>query len=346
MTMERNTAHEETLKDVGFTIFEEIYELGFFGWQPGFMPGDVTLDNLKSAKHIVECVDEDQMPPEIVETEKLNANLPTRFLTLPPQEHANRFPYNKFDIASLYVAKAKRGVDLDTVDFMFGGSTLEFLANKKNPEKPGAFYAAVLVPSTNIVMVKKVDDYIQNYADPGFQFSRLVTGRRFEDVEYVDYMFEHMQTIQMDGHKVFFKGESDAIHKPDGGTCVPVETKANNPWFWGTKVMFQLISNGSSLMIHGKKGRGGYLNHVRPYTLKEMCETSTKDVSISSLEQNLRDCLNTLRDAKESVLADGSVHVIHFANNEMQLRKYQGKDQEKIALFPNEEVCKELFESD
>ena len=55
--------------------------------------------------------------------------LPKRFLSVPADEHDNKFPFGKQDAVTLHVAACHRAIDFSKVDFAFGGSTLEMLAN-------------------------------------------------------------------------------------------------------------------------------------------------------------------------------------------------------------------------
>ena len=72
-------------------------------------------------------------------------------------------------------------------------------------------------------------------------------------MDTVDYLDGDMHTMKIGKRwTVLFCAEVDA--KDDDGS--PVEVKASNPHYWGTKVMFQMISSGSSRLCHGEKSRG------------------------------------------------------------------------------------------
>jgi hypothetical protein len=60
-------------------------------------------------------------PPKLVPL--TTQQLPKSFEDLAPQqEHANKFPYGYYYVASLYVATKHRGMDMNEIDFVFGGS--------------------------------------------------------------------------------------------------------------------------------------------------------------------------------------------------------------------------------
>ncbi len=64
----------------------------------------------------------------------------------------------------------KRGVDLNQVDFCFGGSTLQMLATKDASDP----YFACRIPGTKCILVTKKKQYEFDLADLGFQFERCV----------------------------------------------------------------------------------------------------------------------------------------------------------------------------
>ena len=61
---------------------------------------------------------------------------------------------------------------------------------------------------------------------------------------------EHLHVMNVGTYRVFFRAEVDAVNGGDGD---PVEVKASNPRYWGTRVMFQVISSGSTRLLSPQK---------------------------------------------------------------------------------------------
>ena len=72
---------------------------------------------------------------------------------------------------------------------------------------------------------------MQNYADTGFQFQRLVTGGRI-DGRHGHMKHESMQLMRIGPFNVLFAADVDAV---DAAGRV-VEIKTGNPRFFGSKV--------------------------------------------------------------------------------------------------------------
>ena len=100
---------------------------------------------------------------------------------------------------------------------------------------------------TKCILVAKKKDYAQNLADVGFQFERYVTGGDMMDTK-TNTSVEHIHIMKVGERTVLFRAEVDAID----GNGSALEVKASNPRYWGTKVMFQMISSGSSKLCQGK----------------------------------------------------------------------------------------------
>jgi hypothetical protein len=79
---------------------------------------------------------------------------------------------------------------------------------------------------------------------------------------------------------VLFRVEADA--KDDESS--PVEVKESNPHYWVTKVMFQMISSGSSKLCHGEKSRG-VLTRVTFMSLSTVSKNALENANVSSLQK-------------------------------------------------------------
>jgi hypothetical protein len=72
---------------------------------------------------------------------------------------------------------------------------------------------------------------VQNYAEPGFQFERLVTGGQLDGHHELMH-HESMQLMRIGAFNVLFSADVDAV---DAAGRV-VEIKSGNPRYFGSKV--------------------------------------------------------------------------------------------------------------
>ena len=163
---------KKELDKTRFNIFVQVADCGYYAWNP-MDETFQTLSAVQSADEIIRHIDIDQRPEKVLPLSLLK--LPRSFdMSLPPNAHPNKYPYGQYDVASIYVASMYRNVDLNTVDFIFGGSTLEMLArhDASNP------YMVCRIPTATknhtLLLVRKCKEYTQNFCDIGFQFERYV----------------------------------------------------------------------------------------------------------------------------------------------------------------------------
>ena len=218
----------------------------------------------------------------------------------------------------------KRGVDFEKVDFVFGGSILQMLATK-NVSDP---YIATKIPGTQCVLVGKSKKYRKNLGDFGFQFERLVTGQNLRDTSNWKQT-EHMHLTKVGDSTVLFKGEVDAID-----SYGPVEVKSSNRRYFGTKVMFQMISNGSVALCHGEKS-GGVVTRVTRKSLSRVAEDAI-DYKVRKLEDNI---VNGMKEIKKQIGDDG-IYNISFVNGTLKLVLDEFGTHE---VLPREDIVKELL---
>jgi hypothetical protein len=267
------------MRKTGFRSFKPIADLGFYEWKPdlkGHNPFDkISSDEIKRQIHA------QGKPDRLTDTRKIR--VPFAFAKLPPQTYENRYPLSHYEIAGLYVATKFRGLKLEDIDFVFGGSILTMLATKNESRK---VYLATRIPGTSVALVVKDDNYNLNLADPGFQFERLVTGRTIG--QRVEPTFtEHMQLMQVGEYKILFIAEADALK--DGE---PVEVISSNPYFWGIKTCLQCVCSGSPIVCLGKKyhGKEGGFRGV------------LESISLRSLSELYQDKAEKLKKAESEIL--------------------------------------------
>jgi hypothetical protein len=178
---------------------------------------------------------------------------------------------------------------MDKIDFVFGGSTLEMLAHRDTSSP----YLVTKIPGTSTILVVKNKDYIQNYADFGFQFQRFVTGKSFSSRQDL-FFIEHLHVMKVGSYHVCFQAEVDALMDDE-----PVEVTAANSRYWGTKKMFQMISSGSPFLYHGIKNR----NVLQSAKLMPLSEVAQK-----ALQNNENNILTAMTELKSKLSeSDGGV---------------------------------------
>jgi len=299
-------ANECLIRDLDQTrlsIFVPIADLGYFAWNPSGSYKDLAH---VTATEITEKIDKDRVPTPVVSIDALNKKLPEEFATLPPQKYRNKFPYSPPYISALHVAVQYRGLDTETVDFYFGGSTLEMLANATIPK--GSRYLVCVIPTTKILLVYKYKEYVSNFSDPGYQFERFVLGRSFED-KHDKQTFEHLQLMLVGDYNVLFSANVDGADA-DGGD--PVEIKSSSPRYWGTKTMFQMLSSGSLSLIAGFKRKGSMMS-VRKMHLSDVIDEALSGTYAGVLEEKLKVHMEALKEeVNAGTFDEGKVFEISF----------------------------------
>jgi len=319
---------QKELHQAGFRIFECLSDKGYFSWNPSNDAPYINLQSVQSVKDLsLSYLDVNGTPETLVKISTIRT--PTRFLTLDPNEHKSEYPHSKNDIIALHVAAKYRGINFSNIDFVFGGSTLEMLATCDASEP----YMLTCIPGTDSVLISKRKDYIKNSADIGFQFERLMTGNRMDDTS-LNESVDHMHIMNIGSHRVLFRAETDAIM--DGS---PVEIKASNPRYWGSKVMFQMISSGSTKLCHGEKGRGS-LTRVEMKSLHLVAETALASSNIKTLERNILNSMESIQAQMKSA-TPGDVFKVSFRGTKLLLTLARGLSAD---ILPPADVVRELMD--
>jgi hypothetical protein len=328
-----SSALEEELQATHFTIFENVINLGYYGWRPS-SSGKRKYHKIQTATatEIKRLVDVNGLPDALVDIAGIQKQLPIHFCTPPSQKHMNKFPYEVPPIASLHVVATyhRDAVDLAALDFVFGGSTLEMLATGKIDKSTS--YAVCKVPHTNAIIVKKHKVYTKDFADLGFQFERLVTGKGLADRHNLMEV-EHLQVIQMRDFQVLFSAEADAVDDTDS----VVEIKASQKK--GSKTMFQMISSGSTKLCFGTKSRGA-LTKVVVQRLRDVAVNAAKSPRIvAALEESILGNMTAIQEGMKDY-EPGVVVQIQFNGDtkNLELVPVRGVD-----LLPAHGVVGELL---
>jgi hypothetical protein len=160
--------------------------------------------------------------------------------------------------------------------------------------------------------------YIQNYADKGFQFEQIVTGKPIATHKEISF-HEHLHVVKVGAYKVLIMADADAVQ--DGET---VEITASNPRYWGTKKFFQCLSNGSPSLCHGTKWKNTKITSIKLKSLSEMAQEALAFENVRTLERNI------IEDGMESIQSQlepfkkGTDCKLSFVAGKLKLAKFSG----------------------
>lgn len=142
---------------------------------------------------------------------------------------------------------------------------------------------------------------------------------------------EHLHMMKVGKHPVLFRAEVDAMDV----NCSAIEVKASNPRYWGTKVMFQMISSGSTKLCHGEKSRG-VLTRVTLKSLSKVSLEALEYSNVSSLQKNILEGM----EAMQSQLNDDKTYRVCFSGGSLTLVPASSR---AFSLFPPEKVVRDLI---
>ena len=166
------------------------------------------------------------------------------------------------------------------------------------------------IPGTTCILIAKKKVYTQDPRDIGFQFERYVTGGSMSDTSGNPKHVGHIHMMKIGEKTIIFRAEVDAADV-DGSL---VEVKASNPHYWGTKVMFQMISSGSSKLCHGEKSREKsreksgrwWLDRITLRSLSSISKKALVGFDIKTLETNI---FESMKAIQSQLKVDGTYKV-------------------------------------
>lgn len=316
--MSSKIALVEALTKFGFSNIASVKNLGYVGWSPPLQSHKAYPYRCKSIRKAT--VDEvrrytvpDALPSPVVPASELR--LPLSLATnIRKQTVPLQYPFGNIGVAALCHAKS-RGSDLSEFDFYFGCSALEILcAEKKTSKRYRKANLIMKVPATNIIMLRTILMFAQDYTLPGFQFERLMTGKGLTDRHDVG-LTEHVQVMRIGNYSVLMSAEVDAADQ-DGN---PVELKLRKGTISGVRrIFFQMIGSGSRALHQGEH-EGGVLNSVQVIDLEDMAVSMSKRHDASSLESNIIRNMDRIKEwDHQGFFDDGKVYRIDF-NPQMEL---------------------------
>ena len=139
---------------------------------------------------------------------------------------------------------------------------------------------------------------------------------------------EHIHTMKVGSKVVLFCAEVDAVNEK--GSLV--EVKASNPMYWGNRLMFQMISNGSQLLCHGFKSRQ-MLEFVTVRDFASVAEEALLQWDVNKLEVSI---IQGMTSIAEQVLDDSPFKVV-FKGGILIL------EPDIIDLFPPKHIVEKLI---
>ena len=309
---------EETFVGVkkALNAFSTIRDFGTYVWKPG----SPSRDELKShgeatANDILHRIDAGNNPTDVPVLNLKNVRLPVKFLTSRTQFLTNRFP-NDAGVAASIAAATSRGLNLDDVDFIFGGSTLSMLSERSTA---GNVYLVQRVGQT--IAVGKHSEYTSDLMARGFQFERLVTGEKMAAHASENRVLS-MQLALVGDFRVFFHAELDAVDV-DG---TRVEIKSGNPAMFGAKQMFQMVASRSRSLVFAKC-QGNRVCGIEKRSIEEVASWVSREKRLV-LQQNLLDTMLEIKDLAASIGEDEPSQLL-FRDGHVELRP-----RPDVALLP------------
>lgn len=294
-----------------FSAFKKRQDVGCYGWNPrgGRRLGVKQLQEVD----ILNCLKLDAQPPRLLDGLDRLARANPSFTPLMDLKVPNSHPYCAQEITPLVVAKS-RGVNVDQVEFLCGGSTLNVLATREVPQGDQYRFGDSSTATKylmqrvgNTVVISKSAPYENNLADKGFQFERLVTtGSRAHDNDMT--VVEHLSVWDVGGHRVLFSAEVDA--RDASGRMV--EIKAANPMYYKLKVIFQMISSCSQTLVQADS-RGPNLLGITTTSLDSEIRRKSQ-FECETAQRRIVEGFNDIKSAKNQ-MKEGVVYELDFESN-------------------------------
>lgn len=324
------TTLQHALTKAGFSRLQFQAGLGFFTWQPPLVRFRYKSIAKATAEEIRSYTKSDVAPSCVVSVG--DVRLPVRFQSgLPRQVVVQKYPYANIAVASLFHAKSR--CNLDELDFFLGCSALQILsAENKSGKKDRAPYLVQKVPGTNMIAIRYCLMFGQDYSVPGFQFERLMTGKRVTDLHDIG-LTEHVQLVKVGSFRAIMSAEVDAVDR-DGN---PVEIKLiKKSGHGGIKTFFQMVGSGSLTLRKGRND-GGMLTRVSDLHLEDIAARVAEYNDAAALESKVICNLERIKEwDRQGCFDHGKVYRIDF-NPHMEIHPVQQ------SLFPPQVVVKEVL---
>jgi hypothetical protein len=331
------------------SLVSDVVDYGYFSWIPSRLEKkqgiykplhSITKDDIQ------DCLDLDGKPPLVKDITKLkellgkggmkfknmkNNNGKTNTNNNNKYTRRNIFPYDPSYLVPLHVA-SRRGVDLSTINFKFGGSALNMLANQQIDN--GVEYVVEQIFGTSILVIQKYHQYTIDLSVDGHQFEEFCCSGKLQPTLITDMVSTiHIQTIKVGNYNILISAECDGLDSNENPIEMKCSLKTKN-----SKVGFQMISSGS-LNLYGANKDKFILRDVYRLGLEEILKEAFCDSRIAKQQlANIQNGLNIIQEAfHEGTFTNGRQCTIQFNKKLRQL------ELRSVSLLPSENVIKEML---
>ena len=309
-----------------FAAISPLQQLGSYCWDPEGLLEKSTRDiTVSDVQHGLR--NSDRRPKQILDPESIS--LPCRLINsrnLRPQEVPSKFPFKAGFLPALVMAQ-RRGLDLQQVDFVLGGSGAAMLA--KRSIKEGTKYLVQRVPGSGALVVGKTKVYTQDFSTFGFQFERLVTGEPLDGLHDLE-QHEAIQLVDVGGFRVLFVAEIDAVD----AAGMPVEIKSGNPKYFGIDLALQMLSSGASMLLRADRD-GSLVTQAIAVPFAEF----VRDLGVQKVKQSEKTLVAALEELRSAASAsNGACELQVAADRSLYLTR-----SDEDALLPAASVVEELL---
>lgn len=233
------------------------------------------------------------------------------------------FPSQPGIIPGLLGAK-KMDLDLSTVDFIFGGSTMNMLSSQKITN--GESWIAQKC-SAGPIILQKNKSYLNNLMQTGFVFERIATGRRPHQ-EHDTVSTESVHMVEINRFRVLFVAECDAC-LDDSDHLVEIKS-GDSPMQNMIKTILQMLSSRSSTLIVGKINKALKVHKLESIDRYELCDL------IAQHKEKLDNCMNTIISNLHILHDMQGCNEVTFKDNKLVL------SQSDKSIVPPDEIFEKL----
>ena len=235
-----------------------------------------------------------------------------------------------------------RGQCLGEIDFVFGGSTLNILQQRKIPKS----WSCIVQRFKNTLSVRRFPNYRWKEYEIGKQLENLLIDGNLH-VKDDNERYENLTMLKVEDadrrctFSILCFAEIDGLLKLDSSSPpIPCEIKCLNPKYWGCKVPLQMISNNSQKLIYGEKERHIEDKERIKFRLTDIKEFDRDEIiarqSVSKIrerEGNILYCLNELNRIK-STLEEHKVHLLNFIDGNISV-ELAGREFDDCQIRPD-----------
>ena len=306
--------------------FSTVKDLGIFIWRPqnpkrvDFKPHADTTEQDIASRLVVA-----PKPTDVPVLHLENVKLPIDFArNIRPQPLANRFP-NDHGVAAALAAAAARGIQMNSVDFVLGGSALNVLSTRSTAGK-----VYLVQRAHNAITIGKHSEYTSDLSARGFQFERLCTGEGMAARANEDCAVS-MQLALVGPSRTVFHAELDAVDASGSH----VEIKSGNPHKFGSKEMYQMVASRSRTLVFARC-QGNTIVEIEQCGIEDVAKWLT-DAKRATLQDAILETMRELKELAADISEDEPSQLV-FVNGHVQL-----SPRPDLSQLPSREVVASLL---